>query len=157
VKACQSGFGQHVWYLSYEQIQEALRYGYLMAGWGVSSPMFGRVSFCFFMLNISKSERVVRWSLIFCIVTQFLLNVTAIILIYSACGTHIQALWDSRVTAKCLSRLVYLDFTYFQSGQSQSIAKLLVLTLLDSLEFGDGLFLDSPSDSDTQKIANQST
>jgi hypothetical protein len=111
------GLGRHFYYLDDEQRFHAMRFAFLLQGWGIASPMFGRISFCLFMLYIVGENRYMRLSLWFSIISQVVVNVATIILIYSQCGSHPEALWDPRVHATCLSPRAQTNFSYFQCGE----------------------------------------
>jgi hypothetical protein len=72
-----------------------------------------------------------QWPFWFTIISQAVVNIATIILIYSQCGAHPQALWDSTVQAKCLNPQVQTNFSYFQCGRSvlQFISPLTILQL----------------------------
>lgn len=129
------GLGRHFYYLTDVQRFHAMRLLFLLQGWGIASPMFGRISFCFFMLHIFGNRKYEKasgqWPFWFTIISQAVVNVATIILIYSQCGAHPQALWDSTVQAKCLNPQVQTNFSYFQCGRSvlQFISPLTILQL----------------------------
>jgi hypothetical protein len=94
-----------------------MRFAFLLQGWGIASTMFGRTSFCVFLLHIAKIKPFVRWTLWFAITSQFLVNIAMIIVVYSQCGNHPQSLWDPSVGGKCLKPNVQTNISYFQCGQ----------------------------------------
>jgi hypothetical protein len=117
------GLGRHFYYLTDDERFHAMRFLFLLQGWGIASPMFGRISFCLFLLYIvgNNNKRYTRWSLWFAVAAQAIVNLATIVLIYTQCGTHPQKLWDPSVHANCLGPEVQTNFSYFQSGKSYPI------------------------------------
>lgn len=115
------GLGRHLYYLTEEERVQSLRYIFLLEGWGIASPMFGRISFCFFMLGLVpyRSLRVILWS---SIVFQVLVNGATIVVVYSQCGSHPAAFYDPSVHGDCLNPSIQTNVSYFQSGGSDSVS-----------------------------------
>lgn len=100
-----------------------MKFIFLCQGWGVASPMFGRISICLLLLNFVVSNLRLKWFLWFLVITQAVVNILTIVLIYVQCGSHVSALWDPEVDAKCWSPLVQRNFGFFQCGNVLSILK----------------------------------
>jgi hypothetical protein len=127
-----------------------MRFAFLLQGWGIASPMFGRISFCLFLLRIFSSndrEKHLGYTLWFAIVSQAAVNVATIFIIYTQCGRHPEALWDASVHATCLAPEVQTNFSYFQSGKVYPVARGFLLTL-HSVEFFYRPLLNHPSSND---------
>jgi len=112
-----------------------MRLLFLLQGWGIASPMFGRLSFSFFMLHIFGERKhnkfSAQWPFWFTIISQAIVNIATIILIYTQCGAHPQALWDPTVHAQCLSPQAQTNFSYFQCALNS--ATDLYLTVLPAM------------------------
>jgi len=129
------GLGRHFYYLTDVQRFHAMRLLFLLQGWGIASPMFGRISFSFFMLHIFGERKhnkfSAQWPFWFTIISQAIVNIATIILIYTQCGAHPQALWDPTVHAQCLSPQAQTNFSYFQCALNS--ATDLYLTVLPAM------------------------
>jgi hypothetical protein len=110
------GLGRHIYYLSPDQIQNAVKYIVLMTAPVVTGVMLGRISFCLFLLSTVGAERSVRATLWITLILQALVNVIAIILQYSSCGLHFSALWNHSIHARCLSYQSIYDYLFFLGG-----------------------------------------
>jgi rhodopsin domain-containing protein len=110
------GLGRHVYYLSPEQITNSLKYVVFMTAPGIFGIALGRASFCLFLLSTIGAEKRVRMVLWITLVLQMLVNVTAIILLYSSCGRHIAAVWDISIQAKCIPFTPISYYLYFLGG-----------------------------------------
>jgi len=115
-KACQWGLGRHIYYLSPEQIMNVLKYTILLSGPMMLSVMLGRVSFCFFLLSTVGTENLIRVLLWTALISQVLVNICYIVVQYSSCGSHITALWDNTVHAKCVPYNTMIDYLYYNSA-----------------------------------------
>ncbi|KAL9065089.1 MAG: hypothetical protein Q9157_007600 [Trypethelium eluteriae] len=93
--------------------------------------MFGRISFCVFLLYLlgpaKKTLKIVLW---INIVQQLAINIVMLIQIYAQCGTQIAALWDQEVAAhaKCQSPNVETDLAFAQSALN-SVCDLVLAIL----------------------------
>lgn len=94
-----------------------MRYAFLLPGWGIASPMFGRISFCLYMLDFVVHNKIIKIILWLSIVCQLLFNVATIVVVYSQCGSHFDAIWDPSISAHCLSPSVQTNVSYFQCGK----------------------------------------
>ena len=127
----QHGFGRHSIFLTSHQQINATKWIFISQGLGVVAPMFGRLSFCLYMLQIVGHSSVwQRWSLLVMMLLQFLINTSCVIMIYAQCGTHVSALWGTEM-ATCLDPIYQTNYGYFQSAFN-SFADLY-LTLLPAL------------------------
>ncbi|KAF2246309.1 hypothetical protein BU26DRAFT_461975 [Trematosphaeria pertusa] len=113
-EACRWGLGRHSRYLDRAEKYQTMKFIFLCQGWGVASPMFGRISICLLLLNFVVSNLRLKWFLWFLVITQAVVNILTIVLIYVQCGSHVSALWDPEVDAKCWSPLVQRNFGFFQ-------------------------------------------
>ncbi|KAI9709579.1 MAG: hypothetical protein M1820_003339 [Bogoriella megaspora] len=95
------------------------------------TSMFGRISFCVFLLYLlgptKKIQRTVLWTNI---IQQVAINVVMLIQIYAQCGSKIAALWDQEVAAhaKCQSPNVETDLAFAQSALN-SVCDLVLAIL----------------------------
>ncbi|GAM89182.1 hypothetical protein ANO11243_072190 [Dothideomycetidae sp. 11243] len=114
--ASKTGFGRHMKYIDSQDLSATLRAGYYSFAGAFLSPLFGRLSFCLFLLSlIWHSRRIPRWPLYVVMVTQVIVNVTSAILIYAQCGTHLSALWTfnvPEVVAHCWNFKIQTDWGY---------------------------------------------
>jgi rhodopsin domain-containing protein len=110
------GLGRHIYYLSPVQIQNVVKYIVLMNAPVIVGVSLARASFCLFLLNTIGAERRVRLIIWITLILQGLVNVSQLILFYSSCGTHMNALWDVTVQAKCLPYTAMVNYLYFLGG-----------------------------------------
>jgi len=112
-KACQWGIGRHIYYLAPEQIMNALKYSVFLVGPLNLCVILGRASICLFLLSAIGTEPRVRILLWAALISQAIVGVFFIILQYSSCGSHLTAIWDLKVHAKCISYHTMIKFIYF--------------------------------------------
>jgi hypothetical protein len=110
------GMGRHFYYLNPMQRIHAMKWNFMSQPMGILSSMFGRVSFCLFLLNFVGTNKARKHILYFLVITQLLVNCVTILLIFTQCGTHVEALWDQRVKVVCWSPLVQRNTGFGQSG-----------------------------------------
>ncbi|CAD0019413.1 unnamed protein product, partial [Aureobasidium pullulans] len=95
----------------------ALKYGFISLVWSYLCPMFGRLSFCAFLLCVAHTDpRAKKWPIWTFIVLQVLINVTAAILLLSTCGSHLEDLWMLNIGAYfkyCLDIDIQSNYAYF--------------------------------------------
>jgi rhodopsin domain-containing protein len=115
------GFGRHIYYLSPDELLQIRKYNIIATGPLLASAMFGRISFCHFLLNTIGTEKVVRKLLYTALASQALVNVIGVILSYGACGSHVTANWDRRIQASCMSFTAQIYYLYFLSGSLCSL------------------------------------
>lgn len=131
-EAFHYGWGRHEYYLDQPRRIQSTKWIFISQGHGVLSPMFGRVAFCVYLYNIlGVSSPRKRQSLIATIVLQLAINISCTIMIYTQCGTNLQALWNPSVKAVCLSADVQTNYGYVQSAIN-SLSDLY-LTVLPAL------------------------
>lgn len=127
--ASKTGFGRHMKYIDSQDLSATLRAGYYSFAGAFLSPLFGRLSFCLFLLSlIWHSRRIPRWPLYVVMVTQVIVNVTSAILIYAQCGTHLSALWTfnvPEVVAHCWNFKIQTDWGYL-AGSINSTTDLFL-------------------------------
>ncbi|KAI9653627.1 MAG: hypothetical protein M1821_006974 [Bathelium mastoideum] len=113
------GLGRHEVFLSYSQQFHAQKFTTFLEPVIITAPMFGRVSFAFFLLNIlgprDKWFRVSLWAVI---AIQFLQDAAIIIELFTQCGTHTDALWDPHVNAAkdCIPLTLQTVLAYLSSA-----------------------------------------
>jgi hypothetical protein len=117
------GMGRHFYYLNDNERIQSVKFLYYGQGWGVASTMFGRISFCYFLLKFVSTHHLRRLLLWFFVWSQAIIGPLTIILIYVQCGTHLHSLWDHSDDEKCWSPNVQRDFGFFQSGKVSPIAE----------------------------------
>ncbi|THZ01875.1 hypothetical protein D6C92_00952 [Aureobasidium pullulans] len=112
-----NGLGRHVYYLEPDHRYNALKYGFISLVWSYLCPMFGRLSFCAFLLCVAHTDpRAKKWPIWTFIVLQVLINVTAAILLLSTCGSHLEDLWMLNIGAYfkyCLDIDIQSNYAYF--------------------------------------------
>lgn len=92
-----------------------MKYEFLAEPWGILSPLFARVSFVCFMLNLVGSHRKYKIILYVTNVSQIIVNGLTILLILIQCQ-HIETLWDHSVQGRCWSTKVQTYSGFFQGG-----------------------------------------
>lgn len=108
--AWQHGLGRHFDSLDESQQQHVLKL--IIAGvelFAIVTCMFGRISFCAFLLFIiSPIDRKKRHLLWLVIAIQIIANVVCLVQIYAQCGSKVEALWTFKLasTASCQSPMV---------------------------------------------------
>ncbi|OCL04685.1 hypothetical protein AOQ84DRAFT_112580 [Glonium stellatum] len=111
------GMGRHFYYLSDQERVESVKLMYYGMGWGVACTMFGRLSFCCFLVrfvSVYQLRRFLLWAFVY---GQMIIGSLTIILIYVQCGSHLSALWTGDEKGEhCWVPAVQRDFGYFQSG-----------------------------------------
>ncbi|KEQ95350.1 hypothetical protein AUEXF2481DRAFT_29434 [Aureobasidium subglaciale EXF-2481] len=112
-----NGLGRHVYFLEPAQRYLALKYGFISLVWSYLCPLFGRLSFCAFLLCVAETDpRTKKWPIWIFIVLQIIVNVLASVLLLSTCGTHIEDLWLLNLGnyfEYCLPVQVQTDYAYF--------------------------------------------
>ncbi|KAK4546600.1 hypothetical protein LTR36_001817 [Oleoguttula mirabilis] len=115
-EAFHYGWGRHAVYLSELDRTNATKWIFISQGFGVVSPMCGRLAFCIYMSYIIG--RTSRWQLYSLHVVsglQLTINIVCVVMIYTQCGVHVKALWGGEI-AVCLAASVQTDYGYFQSS-----------------------------------------
>lgn len=108
--AWQQGLGSHFDSLTPDQQQTVLKL--IIAGvelFSIVTSLFGRISFCVFLLHVISPADVVKNKTLRAIIgIQVVANLVCLIQIYSQCGSKVEALWDFRVaaSAQCQSPMV---------------------------------------------------
>ncbi|KAI5203880.1 hypothetical protein E4T39_03931 [Aureobasidium subglaciale] len=112
-----NGLGRHVYFLEPDQRYLALKYGFISLVWSYLCPLFGRLSFCAFLLCVAETDpRTKKWPIWMFIVLQIIVNVLACILLLSTCGTHLEDIWLLNLGnyfEYCLPIQVQTDYAYF--------------------------------------------
>jgi hypothetical protein len=110
--------GRHIYYLSPEQIKQAVKFGYIIAPFAFMSLVFGRVSFAVSLLALIGTKKWRRWLLYFIIVSQFVINMILIGVGLGQC-TPVRKQWDRTVPGTCLGYKTQLNVGYAQSGMDE--------------------------------------
>ena len=124
------GLGRHIIYLTPKQLLKTLKYEVIAQPFGMLSPMFARVSFGIYLLQLVGPWKLNRSTLYLVIALQILVNSVSVVLFLSQCGTHVTALWNTQAPGAehCLQRKVAADFDYFQGALNTLVD--LVLTII---------------------------
>ena len=118
------GLGRHLTSLAPADATEGLKFILVLESFSIMTSMFGRISFCVFLLYLvgptKRMQRAILWANI---IQQLAINTVMLIQIYAQCGSQIAALWDQEVAAhaKCQDPSVETDLAFAQSGMSSSI------------------------------------
>ncbi|KAI4737829.1 hypothetical protein E4T50_11708 [Aureobasidium sp. EXF-12298] len=112
-----NGLGRHVYYLKPDERYLALKYGFISLVWSYFCPMFGRLSFCAFLLCVAKTDpRTKKWPIWTFIVLQIIVNVLASVLLLSTCGTHLEDMFLLHLGNYfnyCLNIKIQTNYAYF--------------------------------------------
>ncbi|TKA72549.1 hypothetical protein B0A55_07756 [Friedmanniomyces simplex] len=128
--AVHYGLGRHMLSLTAEQREQVLRIGAWSLLCGFLSPMAGRVGFGVTILCLAGTDsRVKKWPIWLFIAGQFIVNISAVIVFYSQCGSDVGLVWSAmahpenaaKYHAKCLNRMslsakLQTDYGYFQGS-----------------------------------------
>jgi hypothetical protein len=143
--AVHFGLGRHFFYLTPFEKVHSMKYEFLgqpvgrdllkntesvMAYvlTGILSPMFGRLSFMVYLLNIIVTSKPKKWFIYGLATQHIIINVATIILIVVQCQ-NFATMWDPIGTpGKCWSPSVQADFGYFQ-GATNTVTDI-VLTVM---------------------------
>lgn len=130
-RSIHTGLGRHFLYLNEHQREATLRVGLFSLAWGFASPMFGRIAFCVTLLFLSGTDpRVKKWPIYVFIVLQVAVNMVAIIVFYSQCGSDIEILWDPTKQAseysQCSNPIIQTNYGYWQGCTSLNYILLSV-------------------------------
>lgn len=83
--------------------------------------MFGRLSFCAFLLCVANTDpRTKKWPIWAFIVLQIIVNVLASVLLLSTCGNHLEDMFRLHLGdyfTYCLAVDVQTNYAYFAGGQ----------------------------------------
>ena len=82
------------------------------------TPVFGRISFALFLIQVLRKNIKRRRFLYMIIVTQVIVNVTTSALILAQCRP-LKSLWDTAVNVDCWGPQVQLYSSYFQGCRCQ--------------------------------------
>ncbi|KAF2149765.1 hypothetical protein K461DRAFT_323301 [Myriangium duriaei CBS 260.36] len=131
-RSVHNGLGRHMADIQLDKLSDTLRIGFYSFGGAFLSPMFGRLSFCLFLLSIVWSNtRIPRWPIYLFMIVQVLFNVISVILIYAQCGTHLARLWSfdvSVITHKCLNFKIQTYWNYI-AGSVNTLTDLFLTVL----------------------------
>ncbi|KAH0122956.1 hypothetical protein KCU66_g8495, partial [Aureobasidium melanogenum] len=112
-----NGLGRHVFYLEPAQRYLAIKYGFLSLVWSYFCPMFGRLSFCAFLLCVANTDpRTKKWPIWMFIILQLIVNVLASFLLILTCGTHLDGLFALQLGqyfTYCLPVEIQTNYAYF--------------------------------------------
>ena len=117
--AVQRGFGRHFIFLDSAQREFALRDAVVALLWGYLSPMVGRIAFCVSLLFLTGTDPLVKKMPIWIVISlQLAINITAIIVYDTQCGTHVDLIWTAsnhlaEYEADCSNSVIQTYFGYF--------------------------------------------
>ncbi|TVY14099.1 hypothetical protein LARI1_G007616 [Lachnellula arida] len=95
---------------------------------GILSPMFGRLSFMIYLLNIIVTSKPTKWFIYSLAAQHIIINVVTIILILAQCP-HFATLWDPIGTpGRCWNPSVQADFGYFQ-GATNTLTDIVLTAM----------------------------
>ncbi|KAK0286905.1 hypothetical protein LTR35_004374 [Friedmanniomyces endolithicus] len=123
--AVTHGLGRHMQYLSTDQREQTIRLGVLSLLSSFLSPMIGRIAFLVTVYYLAGTDkRVKRWPVILFVAGQLLVNISAIIVFYTQCGSDLELLWGALSSAtnlaehyaKCSNPVLQTDYGYFQGS-----------------------------------------
>lgn len=117
--AVSTGFGRHFIYLSPEERKDTVRVGFYSLAWGFLSPLAGRLGFMVFLLFVAGIDPLIKkWWLYIFMFLQVVINLSAIIVLYTQCGSELDILWDptkqAEFNTKCSNPIIQSDYGYFQ-------------------------------------------
>jgi hypothetical protein len=93
-----------------------MKYTTVMVGPLVFATMLARLSFCAFLLATFGPKKIARVILWVAIGSQVLINLSQVIIQYSACGTHISTIWNRNPNIKCVEYRTMINYLYFLSA-----------------------------------------
>ncbi|TVY36794.1 hypothetical protein LOCC1_G005660 [Lachnellula occidentalis] len=126
--AVQYGLGRHYFYLTPFERVHAMKYEFLSQPVGILSPMFGRLAFMIYLVNIIVISKPKRWFIYSLAAQHVIINVVTMLLIILQCQ-HFSTLWDPIGTpGKCISPSVQANFGCFQ-GATNTVTDM-VLTVM---------------------------
>lgn len=129
------GFGKHVYYLSREQVLQAIKYQYMAQPFAYMALVFGRVSFAVSLLMIMATNKLRRWILYGLIIGQFLINIIFVFLGLGQCSPPAKY-WNRKMPGSCMSPKVIVAAGYVQGCKlDRSIQMQETLTKIVSLEY----------------------
>ena len=83
--------------------------------------MFGRLSFCAFLLCVAKTDPLTKkWPIWTFVVLQIIVNVLACVLLLSTCGTHLEDMFLLHLGNYfnyCLNIEIQTSYAYFAGGK----------------------------------------
>jgi hypothetical protein len=117
--ACRLGYGPPFATLDQARKVEVLHWSMGGQGFAIFAPTWGRTSFCISLLRITGlTDRYKRTLLYFVIISQWMVNTAAVIVVYAQCGRHMEALWDQSLIfsgqVKCWDLSIQSYVGYFQ-------------------------------------------
>ena len=118
IVAVQNGLGRHIIYLPIDRAVKALKYSALGQEQNIIGICITKVSICCFVLRLLNRTNTTfrRW--IYLLMGLVLLtNVGLFFLAIFECWP-MSGQWDPRVKAKCVSRTIVINVSYFQGGES---------------------------------------
>ncbi|MCJ1343544.1 hypothetical protein MMC31_001739 [Peltigera leucophlebia] len=109
------GFGKHIYYLSREQVSQAIKYQYMAQPFAYMALVFGRVSFAVSLLMIIATNKLRRWILYGLIIGQLLINIIFICLGLGQCSPPAKY-WNPSIPGSCMSPRVIVAAGYVQGS-----------------------------------------
>ncbi|KAK4507021.1 hypothetical protein PRZ48_000755 [Zasmidium cellare] len=120
-QAVSTGFGRHIIYLTLEEVQKTMKFGILSLMFGILSPTIGRISFCWTLLMITRSDsRTKTWPIWTFIAVQLLVNCIGVTVFYAQCGPHLDVFWNIQKQLDyhdyCWAPKIQTKFGYFMGA-----------------------------------------
>lgn len=135
-RACETGLGRHIFYLTDHERATTLRAGFFSLVWGFLSPLAGRLGFCTFLLFVAGMDPLIKkWPLWTVMILQVLINVTSILVLFLQCGKQLDIIWNpakaALLTEVCWNPDIQSDYNYF-AGSFNTVTDLF-LTILPAV------------------------
>ena len=109
------GTGRHIYYLTPEQIRQAIKYSYIIGPFGLLTLTFGRISFALSLIVLIGIEPWRRWLLYFVIASQAIIHGILIGMAIFACSP-IHKYWDRDTPGTCINRSILRNVGFLQAG-----------------------------------------
>lgn len=119
----QVGGTRHVYYLSSQIIESALKFFWISQCFCVLGLVFGKLSVGFLIMRIGVPKKRTRLLLYFFMVSQFIMGSVAIIFVWAEC-TPIVKLWKGETPGKCWNPQIVTVWTIINGCRSQSSLKV---------------------------------
>lgn len=90
---------------------------------GILSPTIGRISFCYTLLMITRSDRRSKtWPIWTFIALQLLVNCVGVTVFYAKCGSRLDVYWNLMLQVNyhdyCYSPKIQTKFGYFMGSSN---------------------------------------
>ncbi|TKA82812.1 hypothetical protein B0A55_01054 [Friedmanniomyces simplex] len=140
-RAIAHGLGRHMLYLAADERQKTIRFGVFSLICSFLSPMVGRIAFCVTILFLAGTDaRVKKWPICLFMAGQLAVNISAICVFYTQCGSDLKLLWTAFSSpqtlaehfARCSNPLLQTDFGYFQ-GSFNTVTDAFLTAMIASI------------------------